>query len=222
MRRVRRVLVGAVVCLLVVLFPIAAVVTEADALAPAQRQLLLVSASPADPTRATVRALEWTGHRWRLTFPAMSARLGRSGVTADPHEADGATPVGTYSVDLAFGTGDAPGGALPYRHVTNDDHWVDDPASPLYNTWQTGEADGRWESAEDLDGYTLAVAFDFNQHPVTADGNSAIFLHAGPNDEASAGCVTVASDDLSRIVWWLTPALHPRIEIGVQARPPQP
>jgi L,D-peptidoglycan transpeptidase YkuD (ErfK/YbiS/YcfS/YnhG family) len=149
----------------------------------------------------------------------MASRLGRTGVTSSPSEADGSTPAGTYAIQYAFGRAESVRSALPYLQTTADDHWIDDPASPYYNTWQTGDPDGRWDSAEDLDGYALAVVFDFNQHPVVPGANSAIFLHAG-TDAPSAGCVTVSSDDLATLVAWLDPAKSPHITIGIGAAPP--
>jgi len=34
--------------------------------------------------------------------------------------------------------------------VDDDDRWVDDPASSLYNSWQREPVAGRWSSAEEL------------------------------------------------------------------------
>lgn len=185
------------------------------------RQLVLVSADPSDPTTATLSTWRWAGSEWRRTLPALDSRLGANGITSNPTEADGCTPSGTYSIQYAFGQSPSIGGTLPYRQTTTVDHWVDDPQSAFYNTWQTGTGDGRWNSAEVLAEYELAVVFDFNQHPVVANGNSAIFLHAGASDETSAGCVTVGSfDELAWVVRWLDPTEQPTIIIGTGSHLP--
>jgi len=185
------------------------------------RQLVLVSADPSDPTTATLSTWRWAGSEWRPALPALDSRLGAKGVTSNPTEADGYTPSGTYAIQYAFGQYPSIGGTLPYRQTTSTDHWVDDPQSALYNTWQTGDAAGRWSSAEDLAEYELAVVFDFNQHPVVPNANSAIFLHAGPSDETSAGCVTVGSfEQLAAIVRWLDPTEQPTITIGIGSHLP--
>lgn len=144
---------------------------------------MLVSADPSDPTTATLSTWRWAGSEWRRALPALDSRLGAKGVTSNPTEADGYTPSGTYAIQYAFGQYPSIGGTLPYRQTNSADHWVDDPQSALYNTWQTGDAAGRWSSAEDLAEYELAVVFDFNQHPVVPNANSAIFLHAGPSGD---------------------------------------
>ncbi len=147
------------------------------------RQLLLVSASAHDPTKGTVTAYVWTGTTWVRALAPMASRLGQTGVTSSPSEADGSTPTGTFAIQYAFGQADSIPSALPYRKATADDHWVDDPSSALYNTWQTGDAAGRWSSAENLDSYALAVVFDVNQHPIVPGANSAIFLHPGSDTQ---------------------------------------
>ncbi len=188
------------------------------------RQLVQVTADPDDRTTAALSTWRWDGRRWRATLPSLPARLGSGGTTAHPTEADGCTPLGTYRIEYAFGQVGPVGGPLPYRQATAGDHWVDDPSSPLYNTWQTGDPAGRWSSAEDLDAYDLAVVFDFNQHPVVPGANSAIFLHSDPVAEPSAGCITLGSvDELAAVVRWLDPAERPAIAIGdTPSRPADP
>jgi L,D-peptidoglycan transpeptidase YkuD (ErfK/YbiS/YcfS/YnhG family) len=182
-------------------------------------QVVVVSAPAWGSASATVTAYEWDGVGWRVAIGPVVAGIGHNGLTATPHENDGYTPIGEYSFTTVFGAQPNPGMQLPYTRVTNNDHWVDDPGSPLYNTFQTGPAAGRWTSAETLSSYSYAAAFDFNQDPVVAGGNSAIFLHEGGGP--TPGCIEVPRSDLLRLLRWLAPSAHPVIVLGVNASPPQ-
>ena len=93
--------------------------------------------------------------------------------------------------------------------------WVDDSASPLYNTWQQDPADGRWASAERLDQpgpYRHAAVVDYNAARQPGKG-SAIFLHVSMG-HGTAGCVAVADPVLVSLLRWLDPARQPVIAMG--------
>ena len=92
------------------------------------------------------------------------------------------------------------------------DRFVDDPKSPHYNTWQrVGPGGARaWKSAEKLSQYQLAVVIHHNTTPVQARAGSAIFLHvwASPTTP-TAGCTSMARDDLITLIRWLDPSQQP-------------
>jgi L,D-peptidoglycan transpeptidase YkuD (ErfK/YbiS/YcfS/YnhG family) len=182
-------------------------------------QVVVVSTPAPGSSRGTLTAYAWAGDHWQATIGPVTAWVGANGLTADPHEADGFTPVGQYSFTILFGAQPDPGTAMGYVQVGAADHWVDDPSSAVYNTWQQGAADGRWHSAENLSVYPYAAAFDFNQNPVVPDGNSAIFLHQGAGP--TPGCIEIDQADLLRVMRWLTSAARPQIVIGVNASPPR-
>ena len=166
--------------------------------------------------RTTMTAYSWDGARWVQALGPYPAHVGARGFTADPHEADGFTPVGEYGFTFAFGARPNPGTAMPYVQAQPQDQWVTDPASPLYNTARRGH--GGWRAAEDLTSYPYALAFDFNQNPVVANGNSAIFLHEG--DVSTPGCIVVDHEALLALLRWLSPAAAPVIVLGANAAPP--
>ncbi len=181
-------------------------------------QVLVVSAAAQGTSRAMLTGYGWVDGRWVVEIGPVTANLGGNGFTVTPHEADGFTPAGEYSVTTIFGAAADPGTSFAYRRATSDDHWVDDPTSAVYNTWQIGPSGGRWRSAETLSGYEYAIAFDFNQQPVVPDANSAIFLHEGGG--ATPGCIVVGRSTLVDIMRWLDPAARPRIVLGVDATLP--
>jgi L,D-peptidoglycan transpeptidase YkuD (ErfK/YbiS/YcfS/YnhG family) len=190
----------------------------APAAAVGPTQAVVVSAPSAGTSDATVTAYQWDGTGWQVAIGAIEAQLGANGFTTTPHEGDGFTPTGQYRFTVVFGSLPDPDVSMPYRQATAQDFWVDDPTSALYNTWQHGAAAGRWTSAEELNGYSYAAAFDFNQNPVVPNGNSAIFLHEG--GVPTAGCIAVDQASLLRLLRWLDPAAQPVIVLGVGATPP--
>jgi L,D-peptidoglycan transpeptidase YkuD (ErfK/YbiS/YcfS/YnhG family) len=76
------------------------------------------------------------GHRADLG--PFDAVIGGAGLAAPgrKREGDGRTPIGRFSSLGGFGTQADPGVRMGWRRVDDLDRWVDDPASPLHNTWQ--------------------------------------------------------------------------------------
>ena len=181
-------------------------------------QAVVITAPDWGTSTALLSTYTWTDRGWKRELGPVTAYIGTNGFTATPQEADDYTPVGQYSFLFAFGSDANPGTAMPYLHATDDDHWVDDPGSAYYNTYEHGDGSGRWSSAETLSNYTSALAFDFNQNQVVRGANSAIFLHGG--DEPTPGCIAIDDGDLAAIMRWLNPTAHPTILLGVNIGPP--
>ncbi|MDL2267651.1 L,D-transpeptidase family protein [Desulfovibrio sp. OttesenSCG-928-G15] len=201
------------VCLLVVLSAPAGVLA-AELVAPeallqkagADKDRLLVV--QAKGTAMTLQAYEKTKGKWSLAF-ASSGFIGKGGLGRDKKEGDGKTPVGVFTISRAFGIKENPGSRLPYTQVTQDDYWVDDPASVHYNTWAKGTVANRdWKSAEHLITETVAYAYaaviDYNTSPIVRGAGSAIFLHCSKG-RPTAGCVSVPEKDMIRLLKFLQP-----------------
>ena len=184
------------------------------------QQLIVVEVADPSDTFAQLQAFDRVDGRWEPAFAPTTARVGRTGISPDHHEGDGTTPEGVFTLTEAFGNGPDPGTTLPYRPVHNQDYWVTDPASPYYNTWQSGPPAGRWGSAEALwtltQAYRHAVVIDYNRDPVVAGRGSAMFLHVR-NENPTSGCVAIDLDRLVEIMRWLDPAKAPKIAIGTDA-----
>jgi L,D-peptidoglycan transpeptidase YkuD (ErfK/YbiS/YcfS/YnhG family) len=180
------------------------------------RQLVVVtSTGPGAPAR--LEAYQLAGHRWRRALPPIPAVIGADGFSSKVSESTRATPIGFFSLTEAFGTAANPGAALPYRRTRPGDVWVDDPASPYYNTRQTDDADfskGRGERLWlETSAYEYAIVIDYNRRPVVPGAGSAFFLHVSV-PVPSQGCVTVARPALLALLRWLDPAAHPRVALG--------
>jgi L,D-peptidoglycan transpeptidase YkuD (ErfK/YbiS/YcfS/YnhG family) len=184
------------------------------------RQIVTVRSDRAGSSYATLTG--WTfvsGKGWAKSFGPVPARVGAAGTTNSPSEGKSATPQGTYTLREAFGARYAPAGTrLPYRVFGSNDWWVSDAGSRYYNTWQVGPPNGRWNPAAGerlgtyATAYAHAVVIDFNRNPVVRGKGSAIFLHVG-NGSATAGCVSISSTHLVKLLPYLDPALRPRIAI---------
>lgn len=104
-------------------------------------------------------------------------------------EGDGRSPAGIFSLGPAFGYAkDPPSGCrLPYRTITEQDYFVDDPNAKEYNQWvelPRGTSPIQlWRSAEKMlrsDGlYVLGIVIDQNVDPIVKSRGSAIFFPEG-------------------------------------------
>ncbi|HWQ61673.1 MAG TPA: L,D-transpeptidase family protein [Negativicutes bacterium] len=181
-------------------------------------QALTVHLVAAGSCHATMTTWQRQRGAWRPVVTT-AAVAGRGGLVSPDgkHEGDGATPTGVYPLSLVFGYGPEAPTAMPYRRITADDCWVDDPASPQYNTWVRGRPQAAsWETLLRPDGlYKWGIVVDYNTAPIIPGKGSAIFIHLwrGPG-EPTSGCVALAEDDLLRIIAWLSPAGNPVIVLG--------
>jgi L,D-peptidoglycan transpeptidase YkuD (ErfK/YbiS/YcfS/YnhG family) len=180
-------------------------------------QLLLVFTSGAGESRAELNCLEKTDGKWRATLPVIAASVGRNGI-ADPgekREGDGCSPYGLHAVGMAFGYPATCTTKMPYRQMTADDIWVDDPAAPDYNrlTQKAATSAKSFEYMRRKDKlYKYGLVVEYNTNPVVAGLGSAIFIHIwsrpyGP----TAGCLALSEENMLKVLALLDPAKSPII-----------
>lgn len=184
------------------------------------RQVVTVLADSGAGTTAVLQTWRRAGSGWAKVGPAVPAWLGSAGI-GPTSEQISRTPAGSFTLSEAFGRRPDPGTALPYRHTDPADWWISEPGR-LYNTEQHCPADcsfTRGEPNEHLSDiapeYDYALVIDYNRTPVVPGAGSAFFVHVTVQ-EPTQGCVSVARDQLVRILRWLDPAAHPRIMLGVR------
>jgi L,D-peptidoglycan transpeptidase YkuD (ErfK/YbiS/YcfS/YnhG family)/predicted small secreted protein len=186
-------------------------------------QVITVTASSSSSTTATLQSWRRVSGGWRTVGPAVSAHLGSAGL-GHAQESSSKTPSGSFTLTQAFGHDSDPGTSLPYVHTTSSDWWISQPG-PLYNTRQrcsSGCSFTRGDPNEHLfyetPYYNYAVVIDYNTRNapggVTQGAGSAFFLHV-TDGNPTAGCVSIAQDQLVRLLRWLDPAERPRILIGI-------
>ena len=131
----------------------------------------------------------------------MRCALGRTGISAQKREGDGATPAGAFPLRRVFYRADRephPRTALTCRAIAPSDGWCDEPADGAYNRLVAlpypASAENLWR--EDRL-YDLMIVLGYNDAPVIPGQGSAIFLHLATADFApTAGCVALLREDL--------------------------
>ena len=172
---------------------------------------------------------------WRVEGAPWPVRLGKSGLrwgrglheppagAPRKREGDQAATAGIFLLGPAFGYAPTPpvGTRLPWREASVHDFWVDDPKSPDYNRW-IRLAPGQtktWTSVEAMRRpdalYEFGIVVHHNLTPTEPGAGSAIFLHvwSGP-ESTTAGCTSMAREDLLTLLGWLDPAQSPLLIQG--------
>lgn len=168
-----------------------------------------------------------SGSGWHRVLQTTDGRIGYGGLVLGHRrrQGSGTTPIGTYRLPWAFGTGPRrPAWGLDYRRIRPGDHWVQDNASRFYNRYRNRSQGGfRWwlpssdpNSSERLldyrRQYEFSVVIGFNPGQVRHRG-AGIFLHVnGPG--ATAGCVSVPRALMRELMATLDPEQRPVIAIG--------
>jgi L,D-peptidoglycan transpeptidase YkuD (ErfK/YbiS/YcfS/YnhG family) len=202
------------------------------------RQVVVVTTSSWNTSYAKLQT--WRQSRagtWEQVVSPISARVGWNGVRRAENRLQntGTTPAGTFGLLRGFGLARPSGVDLPYRRVDRNDWWPYDPSDPkTYNVLQSRRVQhAKWrpEWAERLKSYgtqyRYAVVLDYNlpggvtrrrgervaTNSADTSAGGGIFLHVNGSG-ATAGCVSVARDDMRRVLRWLDPDLDPVIVIG--------
>jgi glucan-binding YG repeat protein len=174
-------------------------------------QLILVTTSGYNTNEATIRTFEKYDNKWYQILH-VNGHIGRLGFATVMQEGGKKSPRGKYTIGTAFGRYQNPGTKLPYRKITPDDVWVDDPNSTLYNTWQkASENNGRWNSAEKMaiPAYNYGFVINYNTEERVSGAGSAIFFHVSSG--STLGCTGTAQSNVISILQWLNPAKNPVI-----------
>ncbi|GGQ86323.1 L,D-transpeptidase family protein [Streptomyces asoensis] len=188
-------------------------------------QLITAVAARAGSTTGTLTWWDLRSGRWVPTGSA-PARFGAKGLVegAARRQGTSTTPTGLYGLPYAFGIEAAPRGtSYPYRPVHRDSWWCQDNDSPSYNRWtEPRPAHCRAAESEHLADYrtqyahALVVGFNYRE-PVRGRG-AGIFLHVDGRG-ATAGCVSVPSAAMRRILAWVRPQGSPHLAIGTAGGP---
>ena len=132
----------------------------------------------------------------RRLFPCA---IGRTGITADKREGDGATPAGIHRITGLWYRADRLAPPAPWaRGIGPGDLWCDDPAHPAYNHHARAPLTAgheRLRSADPL--YDLVLTTDWNGPKAVPGRGSAIFLHQWRRPRyGTEGCIAFARPDL--------------------------
>ena len=205
--------------------------------APQVQQLIVARAGDWNVSSATMQCYQRASANaaWQPAFakpwPVLLGRAGlawgrgpfalpREMAAAHPAkvEKDWRAPAGIFPLGELFGYAAVPpkGAHWPYVQVGPYDAWVDDSTSPFYN--QHVRVDPKnippwFEKARMRLGdaaYKWMLEIRHNAPPAVPGRGSAIFFHVrrGPT-KPSAGCTTMAVENLEAMIKWLDPRAAP-------------
>jgi L,D-peptidoglycan transpeptidase YkuD (ErfK/YbiS/YcfS/YnhG family) len=207
------------------------------ALPPTSTQMVLGLADSWSSTKVTLHRLGKSAAGWARVGRPIPARIGPTGLawgvgllqpsaisaaSADHPgkvEGDDTAPVGVFRLGpvFAYDASWEQKTAMPFVRVGPRDLFVEDPASPLYNTHVRLDhlPQTEWEKHEQMQqgdaAHRLKVFVGHNANPPVGGRGSAIFLHVWRNEGAvpTAGCTAMGYSDLGEIVKWLRPGNRP-------------
>ncbi len=184
-------------------------------------QLLIVFSKNDTSSKAVLAAFEKKSGRWQVHFNPVVASIGKTGFANmdEKSEGDNKTPSGLFALGQLFTYETSVKTALGFQQATSEDKWIDDPASPDYNTHVRGETKAR--SFEHLllksIDYKYCMVIEYNTMPVIKGKGSAIFFHlADAVFTPTAGCVAIQEKDMLRILEWLHPGEKKAILMGTE------
>jgi len=187
---------------------------------PGSSQLIVVQNDAASPQGAALKAFEKRGGTWKPVLGPVRAMIGRNGFASavDKREGDGRTPMGAFSLGIVFGYGSGVSSKMPYKKMTSEDIWVDDPDSPDYNRLtKKGETAARSFEYMVLPDhrYKYGIVVEYNTNPVVAGRGSAIFIHVWKDENTNtSGCVALSEENILKLIGWLDPAKSPLVSLG--------
>lgn len=195
-------------------------------------QLIVAVAPDWNSLRGQLQRFERApGGPWQKVGDAVPVLFGKNGLAwgrglagqAEPgrhkQERDGRAPAGLFRLGKIY-TYDAalPAGAdFPFHQVTKSDAWVDDPTSPDYNRFVTIDDPAHpppWFAKAKMRhndfAYRWLVEIRHNSDPPVPNDGSAIFFHIRRGvSRPTAGCTTMAEENLVRLITWLRADRHP-------------
>jgi L,D-peptidoglycan transpeptidase YkuD (ErfK/YbiS/YcfS/YnhG family) len=171
-------------------------------------KVITVDAASWGSKTATMLLWQRGASGWQQVAGPWTTNVGYGGWAWEPGESTGRTPVGSFTFGIGFGTYSNPGYGLGWFDIQPDDYWVEDPASPDYNTHQKGPADpsqapwGHFEHLMDYGvSYRYAALINFNV-PAQGGIGSGIFLHETTGG-TTAGCVALPEAQLVQALQWI-------------------
>lgn len=200
----------------------------------AVRQVIVAQAADWQSNTASLQAYQRpsAGQAWQPVFarpvPVLLGREGLAwgrGVFTPPAgaavmkvEKDWRAPAGVFQLGSLFGYASAPpaGTQWPYLQVGPWDAYIDDPGHPDYNRHVRVSPDRvpPWFEKQRMRlgdaAYKWMLEIRHNQNPAAPGYGSAIFFHVrrGPT-RPSAGCTTMAVENLEALIRWLDPRASP-------------
>lgn len=151
----------------------------------------------------------------------IDAVIGRNGFAKinSKLEGDGKTPSGIYKLGPVFYQTKTVNTKLDKIKTQDNDYWIDDTNSELYNKWYRGMLPSDVKSYEKMNIplYKYCIVIQYNTEPVVKGEGSAIFLHLWSSKlSPTAGCVAVSEKNILKLLRWLDKDKNPVIILGTK------
>jgi hypothetical protein len=192
------------------------------------KQIVVCVAPDASSSEGTLQLFsrddqgEWRSDsgRWAVMFARGGLAWGRGLQPEQPgpqkRTDDHRNPAGLFKLGTVLGyASKLPDGSAgwTYHQVTERDAWIDDPNLPDFNHLVTLPAGGTppaWWEREHMHlgdfAYEWMVVIEANYDSPVGDAGNSIFFHIRRGEHyRTAGCTTMAKDDLVRLIKWLKP-----------------
>ena len=168
----------------------------------AVNQIILVEQSEAEASAAILFLLAKNEKgEWQEQLQC-KALLGKNGIDK-VREGDKRTPSGDFGFLMAFGAKEDPGSLVPYTKLTNTMYLCGD--KEYYNQFiDVSKLDHRCGNNSEhllsyIPQYNYALFIDYNKERIFGKG-SAIFLHCFGSYPFTLGCVSVAEENMVKIL----------------------
>ena len=166
------------------------------------KQIILVEQAKETVSRGTLFLLEKiNGNEWQERLQC-DAYLGKNGIDKT-QEGDRRTPTGDYGMCMAFGAKEDPGSLVPYTKLTDTMYLCGD--KEYYNQFIDVSkinhicSNNSEHLIRYIPQYNYALIFDYNKENVYGKG-SAIFLHCYGSYPYTLGCISVAEENMIKIL----------------------
>lgn len=199
---------------------------------PAATTQLVVGIAPEwNTSHVSLQRFIRSGNGWKAVGKTFPGRLGANGLVwgrglnprtpdmSDKAEGDKRAPAGAFSIGRAFGYDAAwkDKTKLRYTTVTPRDLLVEDPTSPLYNTYVRLDHDPatpferKQQMTQTDPAHRLKIVIEHNSNPPVAGKGSAILFHIwrGNGSHSTAGCTAASASSIEALMSWLDPAKKP-------------
>lgn len=188
------------------------------------KQLIVSVAPDWDASTGQLQCFERSGDGWKAATGVWPVLYGKSGLvwgsgvlgTSEPgahkQERDGRAPAGVFRIGTIYTYDSAlPDGAkYPFHTVGPGDAWIDDVKRPDYNRHVTVDPKNPppWFEKQKMRhgdfAYRWLVEIRHNADPPVPGHGSAIFFHIRRGvSRPSAGCTTMAEENLVKLIRYL-------------------
>lgn len=194
------------------------------------QQLIVAVAPDWNSSTGKAQLFHRTAEGWKADSEAFPVLFGAKGLAwgrgekgegesgLAKKERDGRAPAGLFRIGKIYGYDPKlPSGAeFPYHQVTAADAWIDDPQLPDYNRHVAIDPKNPpdWFQRERMRtgdfAYRWLVEIRHNSDPPKPGAGSAIFFHIRRGvTRPTAGCTTMAEENLVRLIRWLRAENNP-------------